>query len=111
MWFAYLDESKEDNKFIVYTAVIVDAANWTSAFAALKNLRQTMKVQGGIYIRKELHAWKFASGKDEPLLRLRGMTVPIVAGSNIRYCTRVFGTAPQYHKQENEGKTARNELK
>lgn len=63
MWFVYLDESKDDNKFYVYSAVIVDAANWNSAFSALRNIRQTMKAQGGIYLRQELHAWKFASGK------------------------------------------------
>jgi len=65
MWFAYLDESKEENKFFVYTALIVDAANWSKAFLALKQMRQTMKSQGDIYIRKELHAWKFASGKGQ----------------------------------------------
>jgi uncharacterized protein DUF3800 len=65
MWFVYLDESKEDNRFYVYSALIVDAANWADAFSALKNIRQIMKAHGGIYVRQELHAWKFASGKGQ----------------------------------------------
>jgi hypothetical protein len=65
----YLDESNEDNKFYVYRAVIVDVANWSSAFAALRNIRQTMKAEGGIYVRQELHAWKFACGKGKTSTR------------------------------------------
>jgi hypothetical protein len=63
MWFAYFDESKEDNKFFVYSALIVDSAQWNAAFDAVKNMRKTLRDARGVFLRQELHAWKFASGK------------------------------------------------
>lgn len=65
MWLVYLDESKEDNKFYVYSALIVDSENWNSAFAALKYARKLLRERRGIYMRQELHAWKFAAGKGQ----------------------------------------------
>lgn len=63
MWFVYFDESKENNSFCVYSALIVDTAHWNDAFGAVKELRRQLKRDYGIYIGKELHAWKFAAGK------------------------------------------------
>lgn len=73
MWFVYLDESKEDNKFYVYSALIVDDADWNNAFKLLKDARGRLKERRGVYVKQELHAWKFASGKgriaDRPILK------------------------------------------
>lgn len=60
---AYLDESKQDNSFFVYTAVITGSDVWRDAFTAVKALRSDLHATYGIYRNKELHAWKFASGK------------------------------------------------
>lgn len=63
MWMIYLDESKQDNSFFVYTAVITGSGVWRTAFANLKAFRSKLKADHGIFVNKELHAWKFASGK------------------------------------------------
>lgn len=65
MWFAYLDESKEDNKFYVYSALIVESDNWNLVFDHIKAFRQGLRKRHGIYMRQELHAWKFAGGKGQ----------------------------------------------
>lgn len=65
MRFAYLDESKDENRFFVYSALIVDGETWTSAFEKTKEFRRKLRQDHGIYIAQELHAWKFAAGKGQ----------------------------------------------
>ncbi|MCA3282396.1 MAG: DUF3800 domain-containing protein [Roseomonas sp.] len=65
MWFAYVDESKENNSFFVYSALIIESDAWNDTFAAVKTLRQQLRQSHGIFINKELHAWKFAAGKGQ----------------------------------------------
>ena len=65
MLFAYIDESKFDNKFYVYSAVVAESDAWNEAFLATKEMRYSLKNNYGIYIKKELHAWKFAAGKGQ----------------------------------------------
>ena len=65
MWLVYFDESKHENKLFVYSALIVDSGSWNDAFAAVKQLRQELRQGHGIYMRQELHAWKFAAGKGQ----------------------------------------------
>ncbi len=71
MWIAYLDESKDNNRCFIYSALVVKAERWPAAFDAVKAFRRKLRADHGIYINKELHAWKFASGKgaisDRPL--------------------------------------------
>jgi Protein of unknown function (DUF3800) len=73
MWFVYFDESKQDNNFFVYSSLIVDSDHWNQAFEALKDLRRDLRREHGVYMRQELHAWKFAAGKgqiaDRPILK------------------------------------------
>jgi hypothetical protein len=73
MWLVYLDESKDDNRVFVYSALIVDAANWAAAFKALKDARTRLRQRRGVYLNQELHAWKFAAGKgkiaNHPILK------------------------------------------
>ncbi|HEY1362702.1 MAG TPA: DUF3800 domain-containing protein [Xanthobacteraceae bacterium] len=74
MWFAYLDESHDENRFFVYSALIVDTAQWAEAFKALKDARARLRQRRGVYMKQELHAWKFAAGKGQianrPILKL-----------------------------------------
>lgn len=63
MWFAYIDESKDQNRFFVYSALLVNSDEWNAAFDAVKNLRIELRKSFGIYISKELHASKFCAGK------------------------------------------------
>ena len=65
MQFIYLDESKDDNKCFVYSALILDADRWPEAFDCIKAFRRKLRIDYGIYVSKELHAWKFAAGKDQ----------------------------------------------
>ena len=65
MWLVYVDESKDSNKFYVYSALIVESDTWNATFAAVKAFRQNLRKQHGVYINQELHAWKFAGGKGQ----------------------------------------------
>jgi hypothetical protein len=65
MWFAYLDESKDNNGFFIYTALVINGERWASTFGKVKAFRQQLKQKHGIYISQELHAWKFAAGKGQ----------------------------------------------
>src|ERR1700761_3655059 len=63
MWFAYFDESKEDNRFFEYSALLVQGERWNETFDAVKAFRGKLRADYGIFLNKELHAWKFAAGK------------------------------------------------
>lgn len=63
MWFAYLDESKQNNQFFVYSCLVVESDIWNDVFASVKGFRRHLRDEFGVYVSKELHAWKFAAGK------------------------------------------------
>ena len=63
MWFAYIDESKDPGHFYIYTALITNGERWASTFGKVKDFRRQLRDEHGIYIAKELHAWKFAGGR------------------------------------------------
>lgn len=79
MWFAYIDESKEQNSIFVYSALIVRGERWSSVFSTVKDFRRRLRAEHGIFQSHELHAWKFASGKgqisDRPLSKLQRASV------------------------------------
>jgi hypothetical protein len=58
----YIDDSR-DEKLCLFSALAVPADNWLEAFRALKEHRHRLKKTDGIYVYKELHAWKFVSGR------------------------------------------------
>jgi hypothetical protein len=60
--FVYIDESGDDD-LIVYSALAVRDTEWKAAKNALIAMRKTMFDEWGIEMRKELHAWKFVSGR------------------------------------------------
>jgi type III secretion system FlhB-like substrate exporter len=65
MWFAYIDESKHNNRHFVYSALIVDTDEWNKVFDSTKKFRLGLKKSHGIYVQKELHASEFAAGKGQ----------------------------------------------
>jgi hypothetical protein len=65
MWFAYIDESKDNNGFFIYSAVVTNGERWAATFERVKEFRRTLRAQHGIYMSHELHAWKFAAGKGQ----------------------------------------------
>jgi len=65
MLFAYLDESKEQNSFFVYSALVVNGDRWPIAFDKVKEFRRRLRAEHGIYMAKELHASEFAAGKGQ----------------------------------------------
>lgn len=73
MWFAYIDESKDNGNFYIYTALVTNGERWASTFDRVKAFRRHLKDQYGIHVSQELHAWKFAAGKgkiaDHPILK------------------------------------------
>jgi hypothetical protein len=58
----YIDDSR-DEKLCVFSALAIPADGWLEAFQALKEHRHNLKRTDGIYVYKELHAWKFVSGR------------------------------------------------
>ncbi len=62
MHLAYIDESADERVF-VYSALVVPSDQWRAAFSLLQEHRRALKAAYGIYVRKELHAWKFVTGR------------------------------------------------
>lgn len=65
MHIAYIDESKEDNKFFVYCALVIHERKWKNALRSIQAYRRKLRKSDGVYINKELHATKFCAGKGE----------------------------------------------
>ncbi|MBU1661642.1 MAG: DUF3800 domain-containing protein [Chloroflexi bacterium] len=62
MHIIYIDDSGDENIHI-FSALSVSVAEWHEAFAQVKKFRRELKQTYGIYLDKELHAWKFISGR------------------------------------------------
>lgn len=62
MHLVYLDDSR-DEELCVFSGLIVPASEWRASFEQLREFRRGLKATDGIFIRKELHAWKFVSGR------------------------------------------------
>lgn len=62
MHIIYIDSSK-DEKTVVHTAIAVPVETWRSTFNKIKAFRKKINEEYGIFIYKELHAWKFVSGR------------------------------------------------
>lgn len=68
MLFVYMDDTG-DNQHVGYSALLIDDPLWNASFNAVKELRKKLKTDHGIYLSKELHAWKFVSGRGRPSSR------------------------------------------
>lgn len=62
MHLVYLDDSR-DEELCVFSGLIVPADEWRTCFEQLKTFRRGLKATDGVFVRKELHAWKFVSGR------------------------------------------------
>jgi hypothetical protein len=60
----YIDDSR-DEKSCAFSALAVPASLWRISFDKIKEFRRSLRKSDGIYIYKELHAWKFVSGRGE----------------------------------------------
>jgi Protein of unknown function (DUF3800) len=58
----YVDDSG-DNEVSIFSAVSIPAGKWHEAFDMLLAHRRALRATDGIRVRKELHAWKFVSGR------------------------------------------------
>lgn len=58
----YIDDSK-DEEISVFSALSIPEHTWRICFNQIKDYRHHLKARDGIYVYKELHAWKFVSGR------------------------------------------------
>lgn len=61
----YIDDS-HDLHFFTFAAIGIPAECWQKVFNAVRDYRITLRKEHGIYLWKELHAWKFTSGRGRP---------------------------------------------
>jgi len=62
MHLIYIDDSHEGN-FNIFSAIAIPDDQWSDVFKAIRGWRQKIKDSDDIYVYKELHAWKFVSGR------------------------------------------------
>jgi hypothetical protein len=62
MHLIYIDDSA-DEKLSVYSALAIPTTDWRAAFQQIREYRRTLRQAYGIYVYKELHAWRFVSGR------------------------------------------------
>ena len=70
----YLDSSAEHH-YHTFSAIGVPEQNWLEVFNHVKAFRYRLRAQHGIYLAKELHAWKFLSGRGRPSDRFLNKSV------------------------------------
>lgn len=64
MHLIYVDDSR-DEKLCVFSALALPVDQWHEAFGRVRQFRRDLKRAYGIYMYKELHAWKFVSGRGQ----------------------------------------------
>lgn len=62
MHLVYMDDSR-DEQTCVFSGLIVPVPEWRACFDQLREFRRALKESDGVFVRKELHAWKFVSGR------------------------------------------------
>lgn len=62
MHLIYIDDSRDEN-YGVFSAIMIPDYVWQATFKAIRDYRRLLKKTDGIYVYKELHAWKFVSGR------------------------------------------------
>jgi hypothetical protein len=58
----YVDDSK-DEVLGTFSALAIPIEAWQVTFQAVRRFRRDLKASDGIFVYKELHAWKFVSGR------------------------------------------------
>jgi hypothetical protein len=106
MYLVYIDDSQDQaTRTYVFSAVVIIDTRWKEIFANIRQYRRQLKQTDGIFVTKELHAWKFVSG--------RGRIAPTVVSKG-RRCQifkdtlqllarqqglRVFNAVIQHHQE------------
>jgi len=62
MHLIYVDDSR-DEQLCVFSALALPVDQWHEAFRQVREFRRELRRAYGIYVYKELHAWKFVSGQ------------------------------------------------
>jgi hypothetical protein len=62
MHLIYIEDSA-DERLAIFTALAIPVEQWRICFGMVRDFRRGLKQAHGIYIYKELHAWKFVSGR------------------------------------------------
>jgi hypothetical protein len=62
MHLVYIDDSKDEQKCI-FSALAIPATEWQNAFQRVRDFRRGLRKSDRIFVYKELHAWKFVSGR------------------------------------------------
>ena len=65
MHLIYVDSSW-DTDLLVFSALAVPVDQWREGFQRIKQWRQGLRKDHGIYVHKELHGWKSVSGRGRP---------------------------------------------
>src|SRR5882762_5871888 len=65
MYLFYLDGSA-DHHYFTFSAIGIPEMGWREVFDRVKAFRHELRAKHGIFIAKELHAWKFLSGRGRP---------------------------------------------
>lgn len=62
MHLVYIDDSK-DGKMACFSALSIPEDQWNAALDHLVNMRRHMRDSDGVFVRKEIHATEFVSGR------------------------------------------------
>ena len=65
MHLIYVDDSR-DEQLCVFSALALPIDQWHCDFRQVREFRRDLRRIYGIYVYKELHAWKFISGRGRP---------------------------------------------
>jgi len=65
MHIIYVDDSG-DEELAIFSALAIPVRQWHRCFQEVRDFRRELKRLYGIYVYKELHAWKFVSGRGRP---------------------------------------------
>ena len=64
MHIVYVDESSDPVAHATtISALMLPAESWTDSFSRLRQFRRSLKQSDGVFVQKELHAWKLVSGR------------------------------------------------
>jgi hypothetical protein len=64
MHVVYIDESSDPSAGVTtISALMIPAEHWAEGFAQIRRFRLDLKQTDGVYVQKELHAWKLVSGR------------------------------------------------
>ncbi len=64
MHLIYIEDSADEN-LAIFSALALPVEQWRTCFSIVRDFRKDLKRAYGIYIYKELHAWKFVSGRGQ----------------------------------------------